>query len=66
MSEYRIVRDKFLGFEVQHRTWWWPFWRQTDFVNTHASVEEAEKFARRHASPVVKRVSPSPAGGGDE
>jgi hypothetical protein len=27
MSEYRIVRDNYAGFEVQRRTWWWPFWR---------------------------------------
>lgn len=58
MAEYRIVRDNYLGYEVQHRTWWWPFWRETGFCNTHATVERAEEFARKHAQLEVKRVFP--------
>lgn len=47
--EYRIVRDNYRGFEVQIRRWWWPFWKQVGFTNTHYSIEEAEQFAADHA-----------------
>lgn len=51
---YRIVRDSWSGYEVQHCYWCWPFWVQTsstltDSTNTHSSVEDAEAFARRDA-----------------
>lgn len=49
---YRIVRDNFLGYEVQDRYWFSPFWAQTDFCNTFTTVESAERFARSHAEPV--------------
>lgn len=49
LAEYRIVTDNFAGFEVQIRTWWWPFWTQCDFINTRPSVESAEQFAIEHA-----------------
>lgn len=48
-KRYRIVRDGFAGFEVQHKYPFWPFWVQTGFSNTHLTVEQAEEFARRHA-----------------
>lgn len=54
MIEYRIVRDRYAGFEVQKRCWWWPFWVQVGFSNTFISVERAEEFARRDAGQVVK------------
>lgn len=49
MKYYRIVRDDFLGFEVQERPSWWPFYYQSRFSNTHRSLEDAEQFARRLA-----------------
>lgn len=49
MTEYRIVTDRFNGFEVQLRRWWWPFWQQANFSNTHTSVEKAEAWARVYA-----------------
>ena len=54
MGEYRIVRDNYAGFEVQRRTWWWPFWRMAGFSNTHLSVERAEAWAANHAQAEVK------------
>jgi hypothetical protein len=50
MRQYRIVRDAYLGYEVQCRQWWWPFWVQCGFVNTHANIEAARKFAFNHAT----------------
>lgn len=50
MAEYRIVRDRFLGYEVQVRNWFWPFWRQAGYCNTHVSLERAEEYANRFAS----------------
>ena len=54
MAEYRIVRDMWAGYEVQIRRWWWPFWVQADFANTHPTIDRAEEFAARHAQGVVK------------
>lgn len=54
--KFRIVTDKCQGFEVQHKYLFWPFWIQTDFVNTHSSVEGAEAFARKHAPMRVVKV----------
>lgn len=51
---YRIVRDRWLGYEVQWRYWWMPFWVQASFSNTHSTIEKAEEFARNHARPQVK------------
>lgn len=45
-KEYRIVRDCFLGYEVQVRRWWFPIWVQAGFANTHSSIEKARAFAR--------------------
>lgn len=56
MSEYRIVRDNYAGYEVQVRRWWWPFWQQCGFCNTHCSIERAEQYAIRHSRPVVKML----------
>ena len=52
--EYRIVSDRWAGFEVQARRWWFPFWLQCrgqngHHVNTHKTIEDAEAFAQRHA-----------------
>lgn len=56
-TKYRIVRDSWLGFEVQIWRWWWPFW--TDhfngkITNTFATVDRAEEFIK--TGHVVKYV----------
>lgn len=55
-ARYRIVRDAYLGYEVQIWRWWWPFWVQAGFTNTHPTVERAEQWARKHAQPFVKNL----------
>lgn len=56
-KQYRIVRDGFLGYEVQYKPWFWPFWVQAGITNTHETLEDAEDFARRHASGWSRRES---------
>lgn len=46
-TKYRIVTDKYAGFEVQFRFGWWPFWTQCNNINTHKTVELAEEWCRR-------------------
>jgi len=53
-NKYRIVRDCFAGYEAQVKSWWWPFWREIDFVNTHSTMESAERCAKEHAAGGVK------------
>lgn len=53
--KYRIVVDDALGYEVQIKRWFFPFWLQVS-CNTHSSIEAAEDFARRHAREVVKEI----------
>ena len=59
MARYRVVTDKFQGFEVQYKVWWWPFWIQcssmTSNINTHCTVGEAERFALTHADDRKKK-----------
>ena len=66
-KRYRIVTDTYLGYEVQRRVWWWPFWSQVSRngsnTNTFATIEAAEAFALKCDQKVVKYVdttSPEP------
>lgn len=47
--KYRIVRDSYAGYEVQFKTWWWPFWHQAPGIPWHASsffsFTDAKQFA---------------------
>jgi len=43
---YRIVKDGYLGFEVQSWCYLWPFWMECGISNTHTSIEKAEAYAR--------------------
>jgi len=53
-NKYRIVRDRYLGYEAQYQPWWFPFiWIQcdeNDGVNTSSTIEEAERICRKHAA----------------
>lgn len=57
-AEYRIVRDRHCGYEVQYRrriVWFRTPWLQCGLAggmgtNSHPTVEEARAFARAHAS----------------
>lgn len=50
---YRIVRDRYMGYEVQIWRWWWPFWMEAG-VNTFSTEEKAESWARAYSQRVVK------------
>lgn len=46
--KYRIVGDKYLGYECQVKYWWFPIcWFQIA-VNTHATVEAAKAYIEYH------------------
>lgn len=46
--KYRVVTDRYSGFECQIWKLWWPFWTQIDFVNTHCSKEAAIEYIEKH------------------
>ena len=41
--KYRIVTDRYKGYESQVKYIWWPFWIQPT-ITTHRTVEEAEQY----------------------
>jgi len=45
-KKWRVVRDRFLGYQVDVKVWWWPFWVQKGWSNTHRTKEIAELYAR--------------------
>lgn len=51
----RIVRDGYSGYEVQTRRWWFPFWLQGR-VNTHARIEDAERYAKKFTDHIVREL----------
>jgi hypothetical protein len=46
-TRYRIVTDRYSGYEVQSRRWWFPFWIQCDGTNTHLTIDRAKEFIER-------------------
>ena len=59
-NKYRIVADRYAGYEVQIKRWWLPIWLQVGFVNTHITAERAERFAKAHAQGVVTLLGELP------
>lgn len=53
-TKYRVVTDKYSGFEAQYKVWWFPFWVQCYGTNTSFSVNDAIKTIERHAKPRFK------------
>lgn len=53
-ERYRIVKDAYLGYEVQVWRWWWPFWMQAGGTNTHRTLEGAERYAEANVRRVIK------------
>jgi len=51
--KWRIVHDRYLGYEVQYKRWWWPFWIQHGGCNSFLSLDRAKAYLDRHANPVV-------------
>lgn len=42
-KQYRIVTDKFLGYEVQYSYWWLPFYIQLGWANTYSTISKAKE-----------------------
>jgi hypothetical protein len=47
-TRYRVVTDRYLGFEAQEKHWWWPWWVQCGYRNTHPSIEKALEHVKRY------------------
>jgi hypothetical protein len=45
-KRYRIVTDRYLGYQVQVKHWWWPLWYMPA-INTHMTIEEAKQLVDR-------------------
>ena len=53
IRKYRIVRDKYRGYECQVWRLWFPFWVQMNVVNTHISLESAIHYIKKREKKVV-------------
>lgn len=53
--KYRIITDRYAGFEAQYQPWWWPFWIQCNGWNTNATIEQAKRVIEIHKKVVGKR-----------
>ena len=42
-KRYRIVKDNYCGYEVQVWRIWFPIWIESNYINTHSSLEKAKK-----------------------
>lgn len=52
-TKYRIVTDRYEGFCVQYKRWWWVFWMDCDRhggfgTNSFSSLEMARLFIEEH------------------
>ena len=58
LKKYRIVKDKYCGYESQVWRIWFPFWVQIGGTNTHVTEDDAEKYIRNtvNSGKVVKYV----------
>jgi len=52
-DHYRIVEDTYLGYEVQKKRWWFPFWLEINFANTHTTLEKAKEYLEKSKQKVV-------------
>lgn len=58
-KKWRIVTDEYLGYEVQYRWIFWPFWLQHDISNTHLTIESAKRQLERAKHKVVYTEAPN-------
>lgn len=52
-NKFRIVTDRYAGYEVQTKKWWFPFWIMAGGTNTHPSLESAQRYAEKVMNRVV-------------
>jgi hypothetical protein len=55
-TKYRIVRDRYAGYEVQYKCWWFPFWVEHGLTNTHKTIEDARGYIDRIKPTFVRQV----------
>jgi len=56
-NKYRIVKDNFLGLEVQVKFWWFPvYWFECNSSNTYLTIAEAKKFIESHKKGLTEVV----------
>lgn len=53
-KKYRIVRDRYNGYEAQWSYRWLPIWFQCFCCNSTSTIEKAEEVARKHSTKIVK------------
>lgn len=41
LHKYRVVTDKYAGYEAQEWHWYWPFWSQIGVTNTSPTIDQA-------------------------
>lgn len=46
-TSYKIVADRWAGYEVLVWRWYWPFWVQLGGTNTHSNLEDAKRYLKR-------------------
>jgi len=54
--KYRIVTDLFAGYEVQCKRWWFPFWIQRRYTNTHKTVDKAKDWIDKGCPRITTRT----------
>ncbi|AWM37081.1 hypothetical protein GobsT_50020 [Gemmata obscuriglobus] len=59
--KYRIVTDRYCGYEAQYKPWWSPFWLECFGVNTRRTIEASEQVARFHAEGLTREGEPKKA-----
>lgn len=58
-ARYRIVTDKYKGYEVQFKPWYSPFYYQIGDAddspsNTNYTIDDAEVLIKKHKSENIK------------
>lgn len=44
-TKWRVVSDKYAGYEIQKKVWFWPFWMQTDRYGNAGGVNSFIRLA---------------------
>ena len=52
VKRYRIIKDNYCGYEVQVWRIWFPIWLQSNYINTHNSLEKAKKHIEDLRNPI--------------
>lgn len=60
-NQYRISTDHWLGYEVQVKRWWFPFWMQCCgkygmSTNTFSSLEEAKNHIHQMRNGINSKI----------